>query len=196
MIQTVLTYRRWALCGAVGLLACGVGVKRDLSKSTPNQVLMDDTCGLQDYFDEISAKAVDPPVLVHSQEIENVAKDQTMGGTSSYSVGPGLSRATLRRLLDENWKPLPPHVASAERLELNVRWAEKASSRWVVTNENWVLRADGRSYDMAFHPCLTSFLFGERLYSLRREMLALPAPPPSIVKVHTAQPDAGAPDVP
>jgi hypothetical protein len=47
---------------------------------------------------------------------------------------------------------------------------------------------------MAFHPCLTSFLFGEKLYSLRREMLGLPAPPPSIVKLHAPQPDAGAPD--
>lgn len=155
---------------------------------------MDDTCRLQDYFDEISSKAVDPPVLVHSEEIENVAKDQIIGGTSTYALAPGHSRATLRRLLDENWKPLPEGVAKAERLELDVRWAEKASSRWVVTNEKWVLRADGEAYDMAFHPCLTSFLFGEKLYSLRREMLGLPAPPPSIVKLHAPQPDAGAPD--
>ncbi len=189
----MFTNRPWVLCGALGLLACQVGVKRDLSKSTPNQVLMDDTCGLQDYFDEIASKAVDPPVLVHSEEIENVAKDQIMGGTSTYALGPGHSRATLRRLLDENWKPLPERVAKSERLELDVRWAEKASSRWVVTNEKWVLRADGEAYDMAFHPCLTSFLFGEKLYSLRREMLGLPAPPPSIVKVQAAQADAGAP---
>lgn len=193
IFRMVFTYRTWVLCGAVGLLACQVGVKRDLSKSTPNQVLADDTCGLQDYFDEISAKAVDPPVLVHTQEIENVAKDQVMGGTSTYAMGPGHSRATFLRLLDENWKPLPPHVAKADRLELDVRWAEKASSRWVVTDEKWTLRADGQPLDMAFHPCLTSFLFGEKLYSLRREMLGLPAAPPSIVKLHATQPDASAP---
>ncbi len=154
---------------------------------------MDDTCGLQDYFDDVASHAVDPPVLVSSEEIENVAKEQTLGGRSTYAVGPGLSRATLRRLLDENWT-LPSQVGRAERLELDVRWAEKASSRWVVTTEKWVLRADGQTYAMAFHPCLTSFLFGQKLYALRREMLALPPPPPPLMKTRAASPAAGATD--
>jgi hypothetical protein len=36
------------------------------------------------------------------------------------------------------------------------------------------LRAAGKSYAMASHPCMTAFLFGQALFERRRELVGLP----------------------
>src|SRR5262249_12733619 len=40
-----------AIVSSLGGMACGIGIKRDLSAIPQGQVGFDDMCGLQDYFD-------------------------------------------------------------------------------------------------------------------------------------------------
>jgi len=77
-------------------------------------------------------------------------------------------------------------MMTATQVELEVRWAEKLSTRWVVADENVELRAAGKTIALAPHPCLTAFLFGRTLFERRRELVGLPPLP--------MPPDAGAAD--
>jgi hypothetical protein len=172
---------------AAALVGCALGVRRDLAKNPPNQVIFDDQCHLQDYFDDLARGREGPPVLVRSGEIQTSATDKTLGGRSAYLFGENTSLPALRRLLEENWKPFPAVVLTASQVEVEVLWAEKVSTRWVVTDENVTLRAVGKTFVLAPHPCLTALLFGQPLFERRRELLGLPP--------LSAPPDAGSADL-
>ena len=163
-----------AVLAAAALVGCAVGVRRNLAKTPPSQVIFDDQCHLQDYFDDLARGRDKPPALVHSDEIQTSESEKTLGGRSAYLFGENTSLPALRRLLLENWKPLPAAVMAAPEIEVEVRWCEKLSTRWVVSDENVQLRAAGKSYALASHPCMTAFLFGQALFERRRELVGLP----------------------
>ena len=163
-----------AVLAAAALVGCAVGVRRNLAKTPPSQVIFDDQCHLQDYFDDLARGRDKPPALVHSDEIQTSESEKTLGGRSAYLFGENTSLPALRRLLLENWKPLPAAVMAAPEIDVEVRWCEKLSTRWVVSDENVQLRAAGKSYALASHPCMTAFLFGQALFERRRELVGLP----------------------
>jgi hypothetical protein len=176
---------------AAALVGCAVGVRRDLSKTPPNEVIFDDRCHLQEHFDDLARGLERPPALIRSGEIQTFDSEKTLGGMNAYRFGENTSLRALRRTLVENWKPLPPAVMKASEVEVEVRWCEKVGTRWVVNDESVEVRAAGKVITLASHPCLTSLLFGQPLYQRRRELLGLPslAPPPEPPS------DAGAPDL-
>jgi hypothetical protein len=186
--------RKTLVAGATGaavlvvaaLVGCAVGVRRDLAKVPPREVIFDDQCHVQDYFDDVARGRERPPALVHSDEIQTSESEKTLGGRSAYLFEENSSLPALRRLLLENWKPLPAAVMTASQVEVEVRWAEKLSTRWAVADENVELRAAGKTIALAPHPCLTAFLFGRTLFERRRELVGLP--PLSVL------PDAGVAD--
>jgi hypothetical protein len=186
--------RKRLVAGATGaavllvaaLVGCAVGVRRDLAKVPPREVIFDDQCHVQDYFDDVARGRERPPALVHSDEIQTSDSEKTLGGRSTYLFEENTSLPALRRLLLENWKPLPAAMMTATQVEVEVRWAEKLSTRWVVADENVELRAAGKTIALAPHPCLTALLFGRTLYERRRELVGLPPLP--------MPPDAGAAD--
>jgi hypothetical protein len=159
----------------------------NLAKTSPNEVIFDDHCHLQDYFDNLARQRDKPPELVRSDEIQSSDSEKTLGGRSAYRFGEASSLPGLRRLLVENWKPLPPAVMAAPEVEVEVRWCEKVGTRWAVNDENVTLRAAGKTYALASHPCMTAFLFGQALFERRRELVGLPPLPLPL-------PDAGAAD--
>ena len=171
---------------AAALVGCAVGVRRNLAKTSPNEVIFDDHCHLQDYFDNLARQRDKPPELVRSDEIQTGDSEKTLGGRSAYRFGEDSSLPGLRRLLVENWKPLPAAVMAAPEVEVEVRWCEKVGTRWVVNDENVTLRAAGKTYALTSHPCMTAFLFGQALFERRRELVGLPPLP--------VPPDAGAAD--
>jgi hypothetical protein len=175
-----------AVLVAAALVGCAVGVRRNLGKTSPSEVILEDQCHLQDYFDELALGRERPPALVGSDEIQTSESEKTLGGRSAYLFGENTSLPALRRLLQENWKPLPAAVLAAPEVEVQVRWCEKLSTRWVVNDENVELRAAGKTYTLLPHPCLTTFLFGQALFERRRELVGLPP--------LSALPDAGAAD--
>ena len=176
-----------AVLVAAALVGCAVGVRRDLAKASPSEVILDDQCHLQDYFDDLARGREKPPALVRSDEIQTSDSEKTLGGRSAYLFGENTSLPALRRLLLENWKPLPAAVMAASQVEVEVRWCEKVGTRWVVSDENVELRAAGKTFALAPHPCLTSLLFGQALFERRRELVGLPP--------LAAPPDAGAADL-
>ena len=163
-----------AVLVAAALVGCAVGVCRDLAKTPPSEVIFDDQCHLQDYFDDLARGRDRPPALVRSDEIQTSESEKTLGGRSAYLLGENTSLLALRRLLLENWRPLPAAVMAAPEIEVEVRWAEKVSTRWVVSDENVHLRVAGKTYALLPHPCLTAFLFGQALFERRRELVGLP----------------------
>jgi hypothetical protein len=161
-------------------------VRRNLTKTSPNEVIFDDHCHLQDYFDNLARQRDKPPELVRSDEIQTSDSEKTLGGRSAFRFGEAASLPALRRLLVENWKPLPAAVMAAPEVEVEVRWCEKVGTRWAVNDENITLRAAGKTVALVSHPCMTAFLFGQALFERRRELVGLPPLP--------VPPDAGAAD--
>jgi hypothetical protein len=164
--------------GSLALGCAGPAVKRDLSAIPVGQVGFDDLCGLQEYFDEIALKMVAPPDLVEGADIEHVAKSTTArGGRSRYAFQTPVQLATVRRVLDENWKNLPPKLASAKRIDLAVNWSERAGVNRVANDSKPELFVDGVATPLPYHVCLSELLFGEPLYRQRRNVLGLPPLP-------------------
>ncbi len=164
-----------ALAGAA--LGCSIALKSKLGTTTAQQVLMDDSCGLQDYFDTLTLKKAAAPALVSSSDLEKTTGKRAAGGRSRFAFATEFQLKHLRRVLADSWRPLPGSLVKAERIEIEVRWAERAGVRRVLTDENAEIVAGDESWSLAFHPCLNDLLFGEPLYHTRRDLLGLPPLP-------------------
>jgi hypothetical protein len=184
-----------AIALAAPLLGCAApAVKRDLSAIPVGQVGFDDMCGLQEYFDEMSLKMVPPPDLVEGADIEHVSKSTTArGGRARFAFQTPFQLATVRRVLDENWKNLPPKLNSAKRIDLAVNWSERAGLHRVANDSKPELFVDGVATPLPYHVCLSELLFGEPLYRQRRALLGLPPLTPSPTSHPVALPPAPSP---
>jgi hypothetical protein len=171
-------------------LACGIGIRRDLSAIPPGQVGFDDLCGLQEYFDTLEVKAAEPPRLVSSVDLESDARKSLRGGKALYAFETEFQLKHLRRILDNNWKRLPEQVAKAKKVEIEVYWAEKAGVKRVVTEVDVEMLIDQQSMMLPYHVCLSELIYGEPLYRQRREMWGLPLPKPP-VQVQVTPVDGG-----
>jgi hypothetical protein len=164
-----------AVVSAVIVAACGIGIKRDLSTIPQGQVGFDDMCGLQDYFDGLEAKVAREPGVVTSVDLEGGERGVRGGRARLAFEGLFLTKHG-KRVLYENWKRLPEELQNAERFDIEVRWAEKAGVRRVVTNEDAELYIGQDSWPLPYHVCLSDLLYGAPLYKQRREVLNLPNP--------------------
>lgn len=184
---------------AVALLAlacgCGPGIERDLSGIPAGQVGFDDMCGVQGYFDTIAVKKGDPPAMIDGADVERVSESSTSrGGRARYAFETEFQLATVRRVLTENWKRLPPGIATAHRIEINVNWSERSGLHRVANNSDPELVMDGVATSLPYHICLSELLFGEPLYRQRRDLLGLAPLPTAHSLALTAATDAGVPD--
>ncbi|HVZ73133.1 MAG TPA: hypothetical protein VHJ20_12215 [Polyangia bacterium] len=180
---------------ALSALGCGPVIKRDFSTIPPGQIGFDDMCGLQEYFDSLNAGVAKPPVVVSSLDLEGGDGIKTVrGGRALIEFQGAFLLKNLKRVLDENWRRLPEELASADKVQLDVRWVERAGVRRVVTDQDSLLIINGDSWSLPTQPCLSEFLYGEPLYKQRREMWApqssgpIPAAAPA-----PAATDGGAP---
>jgi hypothetical protein len=191
------------LKGAVlvlGLAACGgIPLRRDLSKVPPQQVVYDDTCGVQPYHDALVLGRGLAPRVVQASELNiSDGSNRHPGGTTRFAFEGDFQLAELRRLLDANWSKLPPAVMTAPRLDLEVAWSERAGVRRVVTVQDAALFVGEARHALPYNVCLSELLFGAPLYRTRREVLGLPAltpalPDPGVARASVATPPAAAP---
>ena len=158
---------------------CGIGIQRDLSAVSAADVVKQDLCKLQPYFNAIEARKARPPRILASNEVEPLEGTTRASGKSRFVFETRFQIATLRRLLGENWTNLPVEIAAAKKFEVEVIWIEKAGRRMVQPSEPALLVAGGIQSDLPPHACLSELLFGGQLYKLRREMLGLPGGPPA-----------------
>lgn len=179
---------------ALGLIGCGIGVGRDLSKMPPQEVVYDDVCKVQEYFDALAQGKEQPPAVGASSEVQKGS--EAAGGVSSFVFETESQLRTVRRVLGENWSKLPPALmSSASRIELRVKWAEKAGVRRVVTTEDAQISYDGNGVFLPYHICLSELLFGAPLYKTRRDLLGLPplgTPPDAAPAAPAVAGDSGA----
>jgi hypothetical protein len=165
-----------ALAGAVG---CGIGIGRDLRSMPPPAVIYDDVCKVQDYFDAVTVGSAQLPAVARSSEIERIStKKQAPGGVTTFVFEGPAQLELLRRVLKDNWNKLPEKLLAAPRVELQVKWAEKAGVRRVVTEEDAQITYGERTGYLPYHICLSELLFGAPLYKTRRELLGLSLPLP------------------
>jgi hypothetical protein len=199
-----------AVVSSLAAVACGIAVKRDLSTIPAGQVGFDDMCGLQDYFDSLEAKVAKEPAVASALDLEGGDGQKTVRGGRVRLVYEGeflLKHA--RRVLNENWRRLPESVATANKIEIEVRWAERAGVKRIVTDQDAEMFIDGRDYYLPYHVCLSEFLFGAPLYKQRQVLWGLPNPAAKIPldlgldagtqdaeTVTSATADAGVPSAP
>jgi hypothetical protein len=166
------------LCAASLLLAagCGVTVKRDLSETKAAEVVFDDLCGLQEYFDALKDHTLSPPAEAFANDIQADDKARPTGGRKRFRFETEFQLHYLRHVLDANWKSVPIEVAKASKVELEVSWSEKAGVARVVTDDEALLSVGPQTWTLPYHVCLSDLLFGESLYNTRRSMLNLPEP--------------------
>ena len=157
--------------------ACSIAIRRDLSTVPAGQVGFDDMCGLQEYFDALEIGTSRPPRVVSAldQESTNTGK-AVRGGKERFAFENDFQLKHLRRVLEENWRRLPDKVAAADKIEIEVKWAEKAGTKRVVTDQPAEMGIGGESFDLPYQACLSEILYGEPLYRQRRAMWGLPLP--------------------
>jgi hypothetical protein len=166
-----------AVFSALGAVACGIAIKRDLSTIPQGQVGFDDMCGLQDYFDALEAKVAKEPQVASSLELEGGDGQRTIRGGKARLVFEGdFLLKHVRRVLNENWRRLPDELATANKVEIEVRWAEKAGVKRVVTDQDAELFVNGQSSYLPYHVCLSELLYGAPLYKQRQVLWGLPNP--------------------
>ena len=175
-----------ALAAVVG---CGIGVGRDLSKMPPQEVIYDDVCKVQDYFDALAQGQEKPPTVASSSDVQRGS--EAAGGVTTFAFETESQLRTVRRVLSENWTKLPPKLNEVSRIELQVKWAEKAGVRRVVTTEDAQITFDGNTSYLPYHICLSELLFGAPLYKTRRDLLGLPPLGTPAAPVATAAPPDG-----
>jgi hypothetical protein len=168
-----------AVISALGAVACGIAIKRDLSTVPVGTVGFEDMCGLQDYFDGLEAKVTPEPAVISAMDLE--------GGDGQHTVRGGRARLRFeglfllrhaKRVLNENWRRLPDELQNAEQFDIEVVWAEKAGVRRVVTDREAELYIGNDSWPLPYHVCLSEMLYGAPLYKQRRAIWNLPNPLP------------------
>jgi len=176
-----------------GAVACGIAIKRDLSTIPQGQVGFDDMCGLQEYFDGLEGKAAREPVAVSSLDLEGGDGVKTVRGGRVRLLFEGeflLKHA--KRVLEDNWRRLPETLPAANKLEIEVRWAEKAGVKRVLTDQDSELFVAAESYNLPYHVCLSELLFGAPLYKQRQVLWGLPNPSANAIPAReAAKPDGG-----
>lgn len=168
--------RRWQLAAAAalaGAVGCGIGIGHDLSQMTPQAVIYDDVCKVQDYFDAVAIGQEKPITVVSTSEVSK-GNDNALGGITTFAFESDPHLRLVRRVLTENWSKLPEKLMKAQKVELRVKWAEKAGVRRVVTTEDAQITFDGNNAFLPYHICLSELLFGAPLYRTRRDLLGLP----------------------
>ena len=186
-----MSFRRltwfFAPCLAASI-GCGITVSRNLEKSTLNEAIYDDVCGLQDFFDRRAMGSVRAPEVVSTQEMERTEGKRSSGGQTRFAFSTDGQLDILRKVLGANYRRLPDNLGTATKVELSVRWSERAENRFVVMTEDAELFVGKESYALPYQHCLSALLFGDSLYKSRRVMLNLPAMP-----ALASNPDAIAP---
>ncbi|MDX2024284.1 MAG: hypothetical protein SF187_28840 [Deltaproteobacteria bacterium] len=175
----------WVATTAWAAGGCGIGVRRDLAQTPAKEVVFDDVCGVQEYHDTLMMKKVEPPEVVNTNELERTDGKHSSGGRTTFAFEGPYQLQTIKRVLRENWKRVPDDVMKSNRVEIEVRWSEKAGVRRVVTNEEAMIGTGvGREMlELPYHVCLSELLFGGPLYKTRRQLLGLSplVPPPEPV---------------
>jgi hypothetical protein len=192
---------RLALLGLVALsVACGIAIRRDLSALPAGQVGFDDMCGLQGYFDALQINTSPPPRVVSALDLEGATGGasggkRARGGRERFAFENDFQLKAARRVLNENWHRLPEAVDTASKIEIEVKWAEKAGSKRVITDEAAELEVGSETVSLPYHVCLSELLYGEPLYRQRRAMWGLPLPQQT-ADAGTKKPatDGGSPD--
>jgi hypothetical protein len=172
--------RRVFLVGVVSSfvgVACGIAVRRDLSAIPVGQVGYDDMCGLQDYFDSLEAGIAKDPVIASALDLEGGDGQKVQRGGKVRIVFEGdFLLKNARRVLEENWRRLPPELGTAQKIEFEVRWAERAGVKRLVTTQDAEIIVDGKSSYLPYQVCLSELLFGAPLYRQRQITMGLPDP--------------------
>jgi len=178
-------------------VGCGIAVKRDLTAIPVGQVGYDDMCGLQDYFDSLEAGLAKEPVIASALDLEGGDGQKTVRGGKVRIVFEGdFLVKNARRVLEENWRRLPPELANAQKIEFEVRWAERAGVKRLVTTQDAEMTIDGKSSYLPYQVCLSELLFGAPLYRQRQITMGLPDPStkrPLDLALDAGTPDAEAP---
>lgn len=154
------------------LCGCGIAVSRDLSKLNPSNVVFDDACGLQPYFDEMKAQKAEGPSRIQSMEFGQNADGTPGGGRDVFRFEYGAPRRELERVLAANFRDLPPELVKAHHVDIELLWARRAATKRALTDHAATLTLDGKSYRLPYHVCVADLLYGEPLYRLRAEMQA------------------------
>jgi hypothetical protein len=175
--------------------ACSIAIRRDLSAVPPGQVGFDDMCGLQEYFDALEIGTSPPPRVVTAFDLEGMSEGKRVrGGRERYAFDNDFQLKHLRRILTENWRRLPETVATADKIEIEVKWSEKAGTKRVITNEAAVMTIGDDTVDLPYQVCLSELIYGEPLYRQRRVMWGLPLPGRAAAPRPAADGGARAPD--
>jgi hypothetical protein len=168
----------------------------------PSQVVYDDACKLQGYHDAIESKQQPPPTVVTSIEFSRTLDSDPKGGIATFGFESPVELTLVRQFLSDNYRKLPRPLMEAPRVEIRVKWAEKAGVRRVVTEEDAQINYAGKTGYLPYHVCLSELFFGAPLYRTRRNLLGIALAPAPVVAVPlvtgpadagvTVTPDAGA----
>lgn len=150
------------LCGAGILSACGPALKQseDFTPLRVRQVVFDDECGLQRYFDQ------DPGNYEQRGDFNVGAEGHRTAGHATYRLIPGAQTRTFVGLVQRLYRRVPP-LPSDEPLRVTVQYQESKGRRVLPIGAETVIDQQDESIELPYHPCIGAFFFAAEQYAMR-----------------------------
>jgi len=158
---------------ALALVACeGARTNRDI-RAPAHEMTYDDTCGLQEYFDERQASKLKPP----SAEDERISVSEAGKtiGEGSYKLDP-MARRRFGKLLRQEYSDVEPKLLQSiegkdGEVLVHVRWWDAGNVRRLNPESSIVVTAPAGFLELPPNMCVTDLLFGDEVYAKRAAYL-------------------------
>lgn len=165
---------RFALVAGMALIgglssACGPTVP--LKKTTqfkPQHIrtlYVEDVCRLQEWFDKKPA----PNRMLTQVGVESKDKDGHLQeyGTTSYRVTDSRQQGMFMMLLRRFYRYIPT-IAMKRSFDVSLAFYRVSGKVRMQPGTTITLSADGRTTELAYHPCIGEFLLSRDLYRSRK----------------------------
>lgn len=161
---------------------CGPSLRRDLASMPQRQITYDDLCRLQDHFNQREAGGLGPyrSVSEQSTETSETEPDETgrlrqrLVGEGTYVIATRTDRQRFAQLLREEYQRLPRLRMGGSENEVRVTlgWWGSGSMRRTRPDTDIVVVVGEQRVELPPSPCVGEFLFGQRAYAMRRNVLS------------------------
>lgn len=165
--------RACALASIALVGACGARSRHGMD-IPPKELTYSDDCKLQAYFDERAAAGLSAPQAADEMLATN-DKGRTIG-EGTYVLKDPQARRRFGRLLRDEYdgvdKKMVHSVESSEgRVTVHVRWWDAGPIRRLRPSDDVVLVTSAGELELPPNPCVSDFLFGDKVYAMRARFL-------------------------
>jgi hypothetical protein len=155
-----------ALFSAGSALGCGPTLQshEDFTPERVREIMFDDVCQLQRYFDAL------PPKYQQRSDFSVGAEGHRTSGTVVYRLTPGPQTDAFAGLVERLYRRVPP-LPRDRPLDVTVQYQQSKKLRTLpIGAETIVALPPDAEVELPYHPCVGAYFFGHEHYAARRAL--------------------------